>query len=327
MTMLTPVLDAPFSLPNGGGANGMQPWVVQNYDMRYHGLLPVAMALGNSLNVAAVKVELATGIPDIVTKARSMGITTLNQPPRSYTPSLTLGGYAVPLWEMAQAATALANQGQLHPARFVLSVKDGGGKELPSAARAPKQVLAPGTAFIMNQILSDDANRVIGFGAGSALTLPGHVVSAKTGTTSDFKDNLTIGWTPRLITATWIGNADNHAMRGTTGVTGAAPIWHGFMQQALNGKPDNWPGPPADVEPADYQGHHGFILKGTSVNATPDLHPGSVGGMKRSDDGVCLPWAQLENGLRVAGYRGPFDHGPAMKTAYERASHITLTPC
>jgi membrane peptidoglycan carboxypeptidase len=179
----------------------------------------------------------------------------------------------------------------------------------------------------MNQILSDDANRTIGFGTRSVLNLSGHVVAAKTGTTSDFKDNLTIGWTPQLVTATWVGNADNHPMRGTTGLTGAAPIWHAFMEQALNGKPDNWPAPPADVEPADYQGHRGFILKGTSIPGTPALQSGAGGGMKRADDGACVPWAHLENALRIAGYRGPFDDGPAMQAAYQRASHTTLSPC
>jgi membrane peptidoglycan carboxypeptidase len=87
ITMLTPVLDAPYSLKTGGGPNGMSVYNVINYDRRYHGLMPVAMALGNSLNVPAVKVEMYTGIPNIVNTARAMGVTTLGDPPESYTPS------------------------------------------------------------------------------------------------------------------------------------------------------------------------------------------------------------------------------------------------
>ncbi|MGH2518277.1 MAG: transglycosylase domain-containing protein, partial [Chloroflexota bacterium] len=215
VTMLTPVYDGPFSLPTGGGPSGNQPWTVHDYDLRYHGVLPVEMALGNSLNIPAVKIELLTGIPNIVETARAMGVTTLTQRDSSYSPSLTLGAYPVPLWEMAQAATAFASGGELHPARFVSSVKDAAGHELLKLA-APRQVLDAGTVFIMNQMLGDDSNRTMEFGAHSALTLPNHIVSAKTGTTNDFKDNLTIGWTPRLVTATWVGNADDHPMHGTT---------------------------------------------------------------------------------------------------------------
>ena len=274
VTMLTPVYDGPFSLPTGGGPSGNQPWTVHDYDLRYHGVLPVEMVLGNSLNIPAVKIELLAGIPNIVETARSMGVTTLTKPDSSYSPSLTLGAYPVPLWEMAQAATALASGGELHPARFVSSVKDAGGHELLKPA-APRRVLDAGTVFIMNQMLGDDSNRVMEFGARSALTLPNHIVSAKTGTTNDFKDNLTIGWTPHLVTATWVGNADDHAMQGTTGVTGAAPIWHAFMLAALQGQPDDWPAAPADVFPTEYGGRRGYLLRGSSVQYVPELVRGA----------------------------------------------------
>ncbi len=278
VTMLSPVLDAPFSLPTGGGPSGMSPYVVEDYSRLYHGIVPVAQALGNSLNVPAVKVEMYTGIPNVVATAQALGVTTLDKPPQSYTASLTLGAYPVPLWEMAQAAAVLANSGKLQPARFVLSAKDGGGRELlPQQSQAPKQVLDPAVAFIMNQILSDDSNRVMEFGSRSALTLPDHTVSAKTGTTNDFKDNMTIGWTPKLVTATWVGNADNHAMRGTTGLTGAAPIWHDVMAQALAGKPDDWPGPPSNVRQMSFEGKQGWVLEGTTPSWIPELTGGARG--------------------------------------------------
>jgi membrane peptidoglycan carboxypeptidase len=221
-----------------------------------------------------------------------MGVTTLTKPAASYGPSMTLGTYPVPLWEMAQAATAYADQGTMHAAQFVREVTDAAGRVLYRGAAPGKQVMDPGVAYIMNQILSNDANRVMEFGAHSDLTLAGHVVSAKTGTTDNFKDNVTVGWTPHLVTATWVGNANDSPMRGTTGLTGAAPIWHAFMTAALQGMSDNWPGPPADVVPGTGEGapygaavqedaaigQTAWFLKGTSWTTGAQQLTGQTGG-------------------------------------------------
>ena len=246
ITMVTPVLDAPLTLPTGGGTDGTKPWSPLDYDREWHGILPVAQAFPNSLNIPAIRTELYTGIPDILSTARNMGVTTLNQPNGSYGPSMTLGTYPIPLWQMAQAVTVFADQGRLHPVTYVSSVKDAAGNQLYHGDNA-HQVMDPGAAYIVNQILTNDRNRELEFGLGSDLTLAGHLVSAKTGTSEDFRDNLTIGWTPQLVTATWVGNADDAPMHGTTGITGAAPIWHAFMTQALHNVPDNWPAAPADI--------------------------------------------------------------------------------
>jgi membrane peptidoglycan carboxypeptidase len=259
VTELTPVTDAPLTI----NIPGQAPWVVHNYDMRYHGTLPVEEVFSNSFNIPAVKVEQLAGIPNVIDTARAMGVTTLGQPYNTYGPSLTLGAYPVPLWEMAQAGGIFAAGGALHPAEFVTSVKDASGKELLPPPAAPKQALDPGVAFLINDILTNDANRQISFGRGSALTLPNHVVAAKTGTTQDFRDNLTIGWTPKLVTATWVGNTDNAPMRGSTGITGAAPIWHTFMDHQLAGVADDWPAPPPDVKQASQGGRTAWFLDGT----------------------------------------------------------------
>jgi membrane peptidoglycan carboxypeptidase len=268
VTELTPITDAPLTV----NIPGQPPWVVHNYDMRFHGTLPLEEAFSNSLNIPAVKVEQLAGVPNVLATARAMGVTTLNQQDNAYGPSLTLGTYAVPLWEMAQAGGVFAAGGQLHPAQFVTSVKNAGGKELLSAPAQPKQALDPGVAFIVNDILTNDANRAISFGRGSALTLPGHLVAAKTGTTQDFRDNLTVGWTPHLVTATWVGNTDNSPMRGTTGITGAAPIWHAFMDHQLTNVPDDWPKPPSDVKQQSMGGRTGWFLDGTGPGSTAGLN-------------------------------------------------------
>ena len=267
ITMVTPVLDGPLTLPTGGGTAGEQPWSPKDYDRTWHGVLPVAKAFPNSLNIPAIRTELYTGIPDILSTARNFGVTSLNQPDSHYGPSMTLGTYPIPLWQMAQAATTFADQGRVHPATFISSVRDAGGRELYSGTGAARQVMDPGAVYIVNRILTNDRNRQLEFGLNSDLTLAGHLVSAKTGTSEDFKDNLTVGWTPQLVTATWVGNADDSAMHGTTGITGAAPIWHTFMAHALRDVPDNWPAAPADVYAQDAPGYGpGWFLDGTNAS-------------------------------------------------------------
>lgn len=262
-SMVSQVLDEPISLATGGGTNGMQPYSPLDYDRSWHGAQPLERALGNSLNVPAIRTELVTGIPSIVWTAQKMGVTTLTQPGQSYGPSLTLGTYGVPLWQMAQAGSVFAASGTLHPARMVLSVSGPGGaaEQLPQAR--PKPVLDSRVAFVMNTMLSNDANRTMEFGSNGLLTLPGHTVAAKTGTSEDFRDNVTVGWTPHLVTATWVGNANDSAMQGTTGITGAAPIWHDIMAHELTGD-DGWSAPPAGLLTAGTQWGPAFFLPGTS---------------------------------------------------------------
>lgn len=131
----------------------------------------------------------------------------------------------------------------------------------PGAARATESLcrcLDPGRArpegkwwyVIADQILSDNANRVMEFGVGNPLMIPGHRVAAKTGTTNDNRDALTIGWTPHLLVAVWVGNADDRPMDAIVGATGAAPIWHQIMAWGLPSGGDGWPSPPPDVHRA-----------------------------------------------------------------------------
>lgn len=267
ITMLTPVSDAPLTLDVGG-----QPYTPHDYDGGYHGTLPAEEALGNSLNIPAVRVEMQAGIPSIVQLARSLGVTALDQSPSSYGPSLTLGGYPLPLWQLAQAYDAFAANGVYHPVTFLLSVRDADGQELLPAAAAGKQMVDPGVAYIMNAMLSNDQNRAMEFGLGSPLTVAGHQVAAKTGTTNDNKDALTVGWTPHLLTAVWVGNADDSAMDSVVGATGAAPIWHQIMAGALGPGSDGWPPAPTDVYSSRSGGLQGWFLQGTAPA------PGAIGG-------------------------------------------------
>src|SRR5207247_6427898 len=105
--------------------------------------------------------------------------------------------------------------------------------------RNGKPALSPQVSFIMAQMLSDDRNRALSFGRNSDLVIPGHHVAAKTGTTNDFRDNLTVGFTPNLAVAVWVGNADHTPMRNVSGIVGAAPTFHAFLTAAWIAHPTN----------------------------------------------------------------------------------------
>jgi membrane peptidoglycan carboxypeptidase len=270
-TMGSWVLDEPISVRLADGST----YTPHNYDDRYHGWQPLPFALGNSFNIPAVKVELGTGTDRVVDVARRMGLATLNQPASSYQPSLTLGGYEVPLIEMAAGASTLAAQGTYQHPQAILRIAAHDGSTLyrfdPRGNGKP--ALSPQVSFIMAQMLSDDRNRSLAFGRNSDLVIPGHHVAAKTGTTNDFRDNLTVGFTPNLAVAVWVGNADHTPMRNVSGIVGAAPIFHGFMTEALNGQPDSWFAVPDGLRQVNMNGYVAFLLPGTEQVAQSQLPP------------------------------------------------------
>jgi membrane carboxypeptidase/penicillin-binding protein len=124
------------------------------------------------------------------------------------------------------------------------------GKDIPSQLlMSGPRVVSAETAFLISHILLDNNARQEEFGSASELYIPNRAVSVKTGTTNDLRDNWTIGFTPQVLVATWVGNNDNSPMNPylVSGITGAAPIWHKLMVQALKGKPDIWPKQPDGI--------------------------------------------------------------------------------
>jgi 1A family penicillin-binding protein len=269
-TMGSWVEDAPLRVQMPDGSS----YAPQNYDGFYHGWQPLPHALGNSFNIPAVKVELGTGIDKVVDVARRMGVTTLNQPVSTYQPSLTLGGYEVPLIDMATGASTLATQGTYRQPQGILKITAHDGSTLfryePGKG---KPALSPQVSFIMSDMLSNDDNRALEFGRNSDLVIPGHRVAAKTGTTNDFRDNLTVGFTPNLAVAVWVGNADHTPMQHVSGIVGAAPIFHGFMTEALNGQPDSWYGVPDGLIAVRMNGAVAYLLPGTEQQAQMQQPP------------------------------------------------------
>lgn len=238
-----------------------------NYDGQFHGPTQLRFALGNSYNIPAVKMLAVNGVKEFIASASALTITSFDDPKR-YGLSLTLGGGEVRMTEMAQAFSALANQGIPRKLNSILKIEDRTGKVLyefqdanlvkdiakpisaPSALAIPgKRVLSREASYIISHILLDNNARVSAFGDSSFLIVPRKTVSVKTGTTDDKKDNWTIGYTPNFLTAVWVGNNDNSPMNPAlaSGVTGAAPIWNKIMRYVLAEQPDVWPVKPDTV--------------------------------------------------------------------------------
>lgn len=231
----TMILDAQTNFgPDGSGRN----YIPRNYDGKFHGLLPMRSTLAMSLNVPAVKVLYLVGVDNAIDMAHRMGITTLNDRKR-YGLSLVLGGGEVKLLDMTSAFSVFATEGVRNPAQAIIKIVNTSGRIYEQEKNNSERVLDTQIARKINSILSDNAARTPIFGPHSPLVLEGKTVAAKTGTTSEFRDAWTVGYTPSIAVGVWAGNNDNHPMHaGADGVFVAAPIWHDFMQQILANKPD-----------------------------------------------------------------------------------------
>ncbi len=232
-TPATMILDVRTSFTTKEG----EPYVPRNYDLRYHGPVLAREALASSYNLPAVKVLDHVGLDTMIRLARQMGISTFSDSGR-YGLALTLGGGEVRLLDMATAYAAFANGGLRVEPVAVTRVADALGQlRYQWVYHSGDRVLDERVAYLITSILSDDTARAPAFGEGSVLELD-RPAAAKTGTTSDWRDNWTLGYTPDLVVGVWVGNADNQPMENVSGITGAGPIWHEFMQTALLGRPE-----------------------------------------------------------------------------------------
>ena len=213
----------------------------RNYDGRFRGPVTVRSALANSYNIPVVKALEYVHIYDnpetpeadgFINLARRLGITSLTRP--DYGLSLTLGGGEVSLMELTGAFQVLANEGRkLEPVAITRVVNHTGDVVFEHEPSQGAQIVRAAHAYLLSSILSDNNARAPMFGTNSPLNLP-FSAAVKTGTTNDFRDNWTIGYTPELLIGVWVGNADYTPMVNTTGVDGAAPIWNRLMQIGIN---------------------------------------------------------------------------------------------
>ena len=233
-TPATVVYDIPTSFPAPDGTS----YAPENYDRQWHGPVSLRTALACSYNLPAVEVLAMAGVEPMLALAQRSGITTLDGKADSHNLSLTLGSGEVRLLEETEAYGVFATGGIHHPSVAILRVEDKNGKVLEAwQPAAGERVLSPQAAYLITDILADPLARSPEFGENSALYLPGRPAAVKTGTTTDWRDNWTVGYTPELVTGVWVGNAGNEAMQNVSGISGAAPIWHDFMLEALRTRP------------------------------------------------------------------------------------------
>jgi membrane peptidoglycan carboxypeptidase len=237
--------DAPLVVPM---CCGLPPYVPQNYDLRYHGWVTYRYALQNSFNIPAVKLLMQTGVDASMRTAQAMGITSYEGTP-NYT--LVLGSLSIRLLDETSAYGVFANGGVRIPPHAINTVTDTQGHIIFQFQPTGKRVISKQVAFMITNVLSDNNTRTYEFGKCSWLYLysnsqtqcyqgnPGVVrpAAVKTGTSNDFRDNWTVGYTSDYVMGVWTGNDDNSPMVNVIGVDGAGPIWHDGLLLAEQGRP------------------------------------------------------------------------------------------
>jgi len=256
-------LDTPTCFPNPTG----KAYCPVNYDGNFNGPVQLRFALGNSLNIPAVKMMAINGVDNFAASSSAFLISSFAHPEK-YGLSVTLGGAEMTMVELSQAFSTFANQGTPKKLVAILKVEDKKGnvlyqwkdpnfiQDVEKPLKYPdtlgisgKRAISPEAAFIISHILLDNFARSMAFGLSSELVVKGKNVSVKTGTTDDKRDNWTIGYTPNFLVAVWVGNNDNTPMNPylASGITGAAPIWNRMMTEILKNQPDLMPKKPAGV--------------------------------------------------------------------------------
>ena len=298
-----------------GSYNGSD-YSPSNYDGQDHGIVNIRTALAGSLNVPAVKVLSLVGVQNAINTAKDMGITSdINADKCGL--SLVLGGCEVTLLDHVGAMGVFATEGIKHDETPILSITDGQGKVLEQYEDSPgKQVLDPQVAYQIDSILTDNNARAFVFGANSPLILPDRVVAAKTGTTQEWRDGWTLGFTPSLVAGVWTGNNDHSKMRaGADGVITAAPIWHQFMAQALAGTPaETFP------EPAGIQ----HILVDSVSGKLPTQYTPSTKSEVFSSNALPKDFDDVHVGVQVNKYNGKLANDNTPPDAVETRVYTVL---
>ena len=241
----TPVYDTPLTVPM---CCGLPSYTPHNYDLRYHGLVSYRYALQNSFNVPAVKLLINTGVDESLHTAQAMGIQSYTGVP-NYT--MVLGTLGVHLLDETSAYGVFANGGVRIPPHAIDTVTDIQGNVIYHFSSTGQRIISKQVAFMITNTLSDNTSRLYEFFDCNVLQLYSNTkeqcfqgnrgivrpAAAKTGTSNDFKDNWTVGYTTDYVMGVWAGNNDDSAMVNVTGVDGAAPIWHDSLLLAEQGRP------------------------------------------------------------------------------------------
>lgn len=241
-------------------------YIPRDYDLKERGPITMRNSLQGSLNIPAVKFMYLAGVDSVMAKlADDLEYSTITKK-QDCGLALVLGGCEVTLLDHAAAFTGFARDGIMAKPAGILEVYDKSGAQLFKFAPKNKKVWEEQTVRQLNNILSDNAARTYVFGANSPLRIGDRPVAAKTGTTNDYNDGWTMGYTPSIVTGVWVGNADGTNMKsGADGSIVAAPIWNAYMRKALGDSPVEYfktPEPlPEDLKP---------VLKGV-VTGGPEV--------------------------------------------------------
>lgn len=213
------------------------PYQPRNYNLQESGPVSIRKALAGSLNIPAVKALYLSGLNETISLLEDFGYSTFSQRER-FGLAFVLGGAEVKLLEHVNAFSAFANEGDIREISGILKIEDNNGVIIEEYQEKKKTVLSQKSARMINDIMSDNSARAYIFGEINSLTLNNRPVAAKTGTTNDFHDAWTVGYTPSLVAGVWVGNSDNKKMSGKAdGSVVAAPIWQEFMKRSLENSP------------------------------------------------------------------------------------------
>ena len=306
-TPASTLLDVPATFETRSGL-----YTPVNYDQNFRGPTPLRVALASSLNVPAVRTLDAIGVDTFLEMAHRVGLSTLDAT-EAYGLAITLGAGEVTLLDLTAAYAAIANGGTLHEPYLIQRVTDASGRVLyEHQPTRPVRVLTEQHAFLAADILSDPVARAAGFGEFSVLGNP-YGAAVKTGTSSDFRDNWTLGFTPDVVVGVWVGNTDDSPMTNISGVDGAAPIWRDVIEAALERAPKReFVRPPGLVQVAVCSptgllpGPHcpsptlEWFVEGTEPAATEQYYSLDESGRRVIDPPIeARAWA-ADAGLRVA---------------------------
>ena len=254
-----------------------------NYDGKFRGPVQMRFALGNSLNIPAVKILAKVGIDPVLKKAYEMGIENWEPTAQNRARvglSLVLGGRETSLLNEVTAYGVFANRGVRQDPVSILKVTDNKGDTIFEHKKSEgKKVLSEEIAFIISHILLDNNARAEAFGSSSLLNVSGKTVSVKTGTTDEKRDNWTFGYTPSYVVGVWVGNNDNSAMNAkiASGITGASPIWNKIMSFVLKGKSDEQPYKPDNVDALQIDNFAGGLPQGTEPKSESPIYKSKDG--------------------------------------------------
>ncbi|MFA6227381.1 MAG: transglycosylase domain-containing protein [Candidatus Paceibacterota bacterium] len=254
-------------------------YMPQNYDEQFKGPMNLRSALAESRNIPAIKVLYLAGIRDSIATAKSMGITSLNDPDR-YGLTLVLGGGEVSLLEEVSAYGVFANNGVRLPYTGILSIEDSVGNIVEQYTPKPQTALNEESALKINDILSDDDAKIPAYGYHSVMYYPGRKVASKTGTTNDSKDAWILGYTPSVVFGMWAGNNDNTPMIKKVAGLIVSPTWHEIMNEILKTVPNETFKKPQPVDQTIkpilrgvWQGGETYLIDKISGKLATDLTP------------------------------------------------------